>query len=77
MIVIKTNNLSKQFRVYEKPAGLIGSLKSLFNNKFKTRRIIVTRDGETVIRESLEHYRSVKIGKKIVYFILMVKIKVI
>lgn len=35
MIVIKTNNLSKQFRVYEKPAGLIGSLKSLFNNKFK------------------------------------------
>jgi ABC-2 type transport system ATP-binding protein len=35
MIVIKTNNLSKQFRVYEKPAGLIGSFKSLFNNKFK------------------------------------------
>ena len=35
MIVIKTNNLSKLFRVYEKPAGLIGSLKSLFNNKFK------------------------------------------
>lgn len=35
MIVIKTNNLSKQFRIYEKPAGLIGSFKSLFNNKFK------------------------------------------
>ena len=35
MIVIKTNNLSKQFRVYEKPAGLINSIKSLFNNKFK------------------------------------------
>ena len=35
MIVIKTNNLSKQFRVYEKPAGLIGSFKSLFNSKFK------------------------------------------
>jgi len=35
MIVIKTNNLSKQFRVYEKPAGLIGSFKILFNNKFK------------------------------------------
>jgi ABC-2 type transport system ATP-binding protein len=35
MIVIKTNNLSKQFRIYEKPAGLLGSIKSLFNNKFK------------------------------------------
>lgn len=35
MIVIKTNNLCKQFRVYEKPAGLINSIKSLFNNKFK------------------------------------------
>jgi ABC-2 type transport system ATP-binding protein len=35
MIVIKTNNLSKQFQVYEKPAGLINSIKSLFNNKFK------------------------------------------
>ena len=35
MIVIKTNNLSKQFRVYEKPAGLVNSIKSLFNNKFK------------------------------------------
>ena len=35
MIVIKTNNLTKQFRAYEKPAGLIGSFKSLFNNKFK------------------------------------------
>lgn len=35
MIVIKTNNLSKQFRVYEKPAGLIGSIKSLFKNEFK------------------------------------------
>jgi len=35
MIVIKTNNLSKQFRVYEKPAGLIGSIKSLFKNDFK------------------------------------------
>ena len=35
MIVIKTNNLSKQFRVYEKPAGLINSIKSLFSNKFK------------------------------------------
>ena len=35
MIVIKTNNLSKQFRVYEKPAGLIGSIKSLFKNEYK------------------------------------------
>jgi ABC-2 type transport system ATP-binding protein len=35
MIVIKTNNLSKQFRVYEKPAGLVNSIKSLFNSKFK------------------------------------------
>jgi hypothetical protein len=43
--------------------------KQLFNDKFKTRRVIVTRDGETVIKESLEQYRSVKIGKKIVYFI--------
>jgi len=35
MIVIKTNNLSKQFRVYEKPAGLVNSITSLFNSKFK------------------------------------------
>jgi len=35
MIVIKTKSLSKQFRVYEKPTGLFGSIKSLFNSKFK------------------------------------------
>ncbi len=35
MVVIKTNNLSKKFRVYEKPAGLMGSVKSFFNNPYK------------------------------------------
>jgi len=42
--------------------------KQLFNEKFKTRRIIVTRDGETVIKESLEEYHSIKIGNKIIYY---------
>jgi hypothetical protein len=62
-VTMKTNNLELKINTSIKHP------KELFNNKFKTRRIIVTRDGETVIRESLEHYRSVKIGKKIVYFI--------
>ena len=62
-VTMKTNNLELKINTSIKHP------KELFNNKFKTRRVIVTRDGETVIRESLEHYRSVKIGKKIVYFI--------
>ena len=43
--------------------------KQLFNDKHKTRRIIVTRDGETIIRESLDGYSSVKVKNKIIYFI--------
>lgn len=62
-VTMKTNNLELKINTSIKHP------KELFNNKFKTRRVIVTRDGETVIRESLEQYRSVKIGKKIVYFI--------
>ena len=62
-VTMKTNKLELKINTSIKHP------KQLFNDKFKTRRIIVTRDGETVIKESLEHYRSVKIGKKIVYFI--------
>ena len=62
-VTMKTNNLELKINTSIKHP------KELFNNKFKTRRVIVTRDGETVIKESLEQYRSVKIGKKIVYFI--------
>jgi hypothetical protein len=42
--------------------------KQLFNEKFKTRRIIVTRDGDTVIKESLDHYQSIRIKNKIIYY---------
>jgi hypothetical protein len=42
--------------------------KQLFNDKHKTRRVIVTRDGDTVIKESFEHYRSIRIKNKIVYY---------
>jgi hypothetical protein len=62
-VTMKTNKLELKINTSIKHP------KQLFNDKFKTRRVIVTKDGETVIRESLEHYRSVKIGKKIVYFI--------
>jgi sulfur carrier protein ThiS len=62
-VTMKTNKLELKINTSIKHP------KQLFNDKFKTRRVIVTKDGETVIKESLEHYRSVKIGKKIVYFI--------
>ena len=62
-VTMKTNKLELKINTSIKHP------KQLFNDKHKTRRVIVTRDGETVIKESLEQYRSVKIGKKIVYFI--------
>ncbi len=34
MSVIAVNNLSKYYRVYQKEAGFIGSIKSLFNRKY-------------------------------------------
>jgi len=62
-VTMKTNKLELKINTSIKHP------KQLFNDKFKTRRVIVTKDGDTIIRESLEQYRSVKIGKKIVYFI--------
>ncbi len=34
MTVIETNNLTKIYKLYEKEAGLRGSVKSLFKRKF-------------------------------------------
>ena len=42
--------------------------KQLFNNKHKSRRVIVAKDGDTFIKESFERYHSIIIKNKIVYY---------
>jgi ABC-2 type transport system ATP-binding protein len=39
-IVIKTTNLTKEYRRFEKEPGLRGSIKSLFNRKFVTKTAV-------------------------------------
>ena len=36
MNAIEVNNLTKQFKIKEKEKGLKGSIKSMFNPKYKT-----------------------------------------
>ena len=40
MAAIKVNNLSKEFKVFEKEAGFLGSIKSLVNRKFNLVRAV-------------------------------------
>ncbi len=54
-VTMKTNKLELKINTSIKHP------KQLFNDKFKTRRVIVTKDGETVIKESLEHYIQIVI----------------
>ena len=61
-VVMKNGNLELKINTSIKHP------KQLFNEKFKTRRIIVTRDGDTVIKESLDQYQSIRIKNKIIYY---------
>jgi hypothetical protein len=43
--------------------------KLLSNKNFNTRRIIITKDGETIIKESLDGYKILKVKGKIIYIL--------
>ena len=38
--IISVRNLSKHYQIYQKPPGLIGSLKSLWNREYKTVKAV-------------------------------------
>jgi len=38
--IISIKNLTKQFKIYHKQPGLVGSLKSLFNRKYETKTAV-------------------------------------
>lgn len=45
-MILKTNNLSKSFKVYTKEPGLIGSIKSLYKRDFTTKFAVKSFDLE-------------------------------